>query len=190
MAAQGFIELLRLADRGKLRKENPFDSTLRWSGVAFSMLGCDFVAPLGDVAEVIYPPNCTAIPETADWAMGVANLRGRLLSLVDLVGFFSELSGYDDHRGTTGSGNNRSGNHKVMCLSHPEHYIGVRVEQVFGIEHFDIRSYFGQTHEQVDSLPDVLKSYCQGYFMSKNKPWSVFMLRNLLNDDRFMQPSR
>ena len=184
MAAQGFIELLRLADRGKRRKENPFDSTLRWSGVAFSMMGHDFVAPFGDVAEVIYPPSWTAIPHTADWALGITNLRGRLLSLVDLAGFIAEQSGLDYRSGATGS------HHKVMCLSHPEHFIGVWVDQVFGIEHFDIRSYFGQSHQQVDTLPAALKTYCQGYFVNQNKPWSVFMLRDLFNDTRFMNPSR
>ncbi len=173
MATKGFIELLRLADRGKKRQVSQIDPDQRWSGVAFEMLGKYFVAPLGDVAEVIYTPEWTHVPHTQAWSCGIANIRGRLLSITDLPAF---VSGKQSDIGRAG---------KVMCLTHPEHYCGVVVDQVFGIQHFNKQSYFKKSKE----LNGQLEQYCQGYFMDRNKPWHVFMLRDLLNSQRFMNPS-
>ena len=173
MAAKGFIELLRLADKGKKRQVSLIDPELRWSGVAFEMLGQYFVAPLGDVAEVIYTPEWTHVPKTQVWSCGVANIRGRLLSISDLPAFVSNIP-------TVFKSTN-----KVLCLTHPEHYCGVIVDQVFGIQHFNKRSYF----KTAENLPTNLKEFCQGYFLHQNKAWHVFLLRDLLKNQKFMSPS-
>ncbi|KAA8734439.1 chemotaxis protein CheW [Acinetobacter qingfengensis] len=173
MAAKGFIELLRLADRGKKRQVSQIDQTLRWSGVAFEILGRQFVAPLGDIAEVIYVPEWTPVPSTQKWACGVANIRGRLLSVSHLAAFLNH------------SVNEVKTDSKVLCLMHPKHYCGVIVDQVFGIQHFNQQSYF----KQANDLPPELQEFCQGYFMYQSKPWHVFMFRDLLNNPRFLSPS-
>ncbi len=173
MAAKGFIELLRLADRGKKRQVSLIEPDLRWSGVAFEMLGKYFVAPLGDVDEVIYVPEWTVLPNTKVWSCGIANLRGRLLSISSLPAFISNTA-VEIKR-----------NSKVLCLSHSEHYCGVLVDQVFGIQHFNKQSYFKKS----DELSEQLQEFCQGYFMYQNKAWHVFMLRDLLNSQNFMNPS-
>lgn len=173
MAANGFIELLRLADRGRKRQVSQIDAESRWSGVAFEMLGKYFVAPLGDVAEVIYTPEWTNVPNTKIWSYGVANIRGRLLSIADLSAFISN----------TPTTVKRSS--KVLCLTHSEHYCGVIVDQVFGIQHFNKHSYFKKS----DDLSESLTEFCHGYFLHQNKPWHVFMLRDLLNSQNFMNPS-
>lgn len=175
MATKGFIELLRLADKGKKRQVSQIDPELRWSGVAFEMLGQYFVAPLGDVAEVIYTPEWTVVPNTKIWSCGVANIRGRLLSIADLPAFISNVPTV--FKPTS----------KTLCLTHPEHYCGVIVDQVFGIQHFNKRSYFKKADDK--DLPHNLSEFCQGYFVYQNKPWHVFMLRDLLNNHNFMNPS-
>lgn len=50
MAANGFIELLRLAKRGNKNYVSNENEVNRWSGIAFEMMGQYFVAPLGEVA--------------------------------------------------------------------------------------------------------------------------------------------
>ncbi len=49
MAANGFIELLRLAKRGNRSYAASNNEVNRWSGIAFEMLGQYFVAPLGSL---------------------------------------------------------------------------------------------------------------------------------------------
>lgn len=89
MAANGFIELLRLSKRGNKNYASVQNEAERWSGIAFEMRGQYFVAPLGEVSEVIYPPKYTPVPNTQSWVKGLANIRGRLLSVSDLAHFIS-----------------------------------------------------------------------------------------------------
>lgn len=51
MAANGFIELLRLAKRGNKNYVTTENEVNRWSGIAFEMMGQYFVAPLGKLQK-------------------------------------------------------------------------------------------------------------------------------------------
>ena len=170
MAAKGFIELLRLSERGRRRQQNTTSDENRWSGIAFEMMGQYFVAPLGEVAEVLYVPKFTPVPKTHHWVKGLANIRGRLLSVVDLTAYISQ----ERSKSTK--------NQKVICIQHKEHYSGVLVDQVFGIQHFNKISFFSKFSE----LQPNLEKYCKGYFYQHNQRWHVFMLSQLIQDQNYM----
>lgn len=90
MASFGFIELLRLADLAKARATGRHDSDYtQWIGIAFEVGGQEFVAPMGEVSEILAVPELTPIPLTKPWLLGVANVRGRLLPLADLAKFLT-----------------------------------------------------------------------------------------------------
>ncbi|NUF53848.1 chemotaxis protein CheW, partial [Acinetobacter seifertii] len=116
MAANGFIELLRLSKRGNKNYASVQNEAERWSGIAFEMRGQYFVAPLGEVSEVIYPPKYTPVPNTQSWVKGLANIRGRLLSVSDLAHFIS------------GQRSAFSAAQKVLCISHQDQYVGLVVD--------------------------------------------------------------
>lgn len=56
--------------------------------VIFSLAGTEYAVPIMNVTEIGYPLNVTAVPNVPDWILGVANLRGDLISVVDLRMFF------------------------------------------------------------------------------------------------------
>lgn len=90
MASLGFIELLRLADLAKSRATGRHDADYtQWIGIAFEVGGQEFVAPMGEVSEILALPELTPIPRTKPWLLGVANVRGRLLPLADLAKFLN-----------------------------------------------------------------------------------------------------
>lgn len=173
MAANGFIELLRLSKRGNKNYTASQSETQRWSGIAFVLLGQYFVAPLGEVSEVIYPPKYTPVPNTQAWVRGLANIRGRLLSVSDLSHF---ISGNRSHFSPT---------QKVICISHQDHYVGLVVDQVLGIQHFSKKSFFSHNAD----LDKVFNTYCQGHFYQHHRQWHVFLLSHLLRDTTFMNAS-
>lgn len=37
-----------------------------------------------EVAEVVHPPQITSVPNVPEWLLGIANLRGEIISVVDL----------------------------------------------------------------------------------------------------------
>ena len=167
MAANGFIELLRLAKRGK-NNTSANQEVERWSGIAFEMLGQYFVAPLGEVSEVIYYPSFTPVPNSKSWLKGLANVRGRLLTITDLPAYFSGKGSKDTQ--------------KVLCVSHQDHYVGLAVDQVLGIQHFNKKSFFSKNVH----LESNLQKYCQGYFNQYQRHWNVFLFSKMLGDTEYM----
>src|SRR5690606_40471152 len=64
-----------------------------WAGIGFRMGERLFVAPMGEVGEILHEPRYTQLPGVKSWVKGVANVRGRLLPIMDLCGYFGlELS--------------------------------------------------------------------------------------------------
>ena len=173
MAANGFIELLRLSKRGNKNYASTENEVNRWSGIAFEMMGQYFVAPLGEVSEVIYPPKYTLVPNTQPWVVGLANIRGRLLSISDLSHYVS------------GKKSQNTQTQKVMCISHNDHYVGLVVDQVLGIQHFNKKSFFSR-HENLETN---LQEYCQGYFQQHNQQWNVFLFSQLLKNPKYLNAS-
>ena len=173
MAANGFIELLRLSKRGNQNYVDKESEVNRWSGIAFEMMGQYFVAPLGEVSEVIYPPKYTPVPNTQPWVVGLANIRGRLLSVSDLAQY---MSGHRSQYSPT---------QKVLCINHNDQYVGLVVDQVLGIQHFNKKGFFSKNND----LTEKLEPYCQGYFHQHNQAWNIFLFSRLLNDPKYMNAS-
>lgn len=170
MASRGFIELLRLADLAKARqtgRNNPDHE--HWQGVVFEIAGERFVAPLGEISEVLAMPELTPMPLTKSWLLGVANVRGRLLPLTDLAQFLGLTSLV------------RQKDRKVMVVDHGDTFVGLLVDQVLGIMRFVNTQYVAQ------ELPveSVFVRYQHGKFIKDGEDWQVFMPSLLVADERF-----
>ncbi len=44
------------------------------------------------VTEVIVPLTITPLPKTPEWVLGIANLRGKIISVIDLPGFWNKAN--------------------------------------------------------------------------------------------------
>jgi twitching motility protein PilI len=60
----------------------------QWNGIGFMLAGEHYVVPMGEVTEILHVPRFTQIPGVRPFLIGAANVRGRLLPLVDLDTFF------------------------------------------------------------------------------------------------------
>ncbi|MEC7121267.1 MAG: chemotaxis protein CheW [Pseudomonadota bacterium] len=171
MAARGFIELLRLAERGRQRSRGGRDGLVdRWSGVGFALAGHHFVAPLGEISEVLTVPEYTSVPGVQPWLRGLANVRGRLLPLTDLSLWMAQDQTRPDSR------------RKVMVIDQAGLFSGLIVDEVFGIQHFINSSYQNQTHQ----LPTQIMPYTQGCFHRDALNWHIFLPSRLVADSRFL----
>ena len=56
-----------------------------WSGIGFMLDGRRYVAPLEQVSEILTVPSYTRVPGVESWMKGVANVRGRLMAVMDLT---------------------------------------------------------------------------------------------------------
>lgn len=95
-----------------------------WSGIGFRLDEHWYVAPMGEVAEVLHEPRCTLMPGVKPWVKGVANLRGRLLPVMDLGAFLGlERSVARKQR-------------RVLVVEYQDVFVGLLVDEVVGMQHF------------------------------------------------------
>jgi len=63
--------------------------------VIFTLAGAEYAVPITNVIEIGRLLNVTPVPNVPDWVLGVANLRGDIISMVDLRAFLGmERTGY------------------------------------------------------------------------------------------------
>lgn len=146
------------------------DITPHWSGIGFELLGQRFVAPMGEVAEMLEIPAYARMPGVQSWVKGVANVRGRLLPIFDLAGFFGErLQGQRKGR-------------RILVLESDEVYSGLIVDRVFGMQHFPIDTY----QDGAAEVHAAVREFTQGEYAHAGQRWTVFSPRLLEQDGRFM----
>jgi len=93
--------------------------------ILFSLSGSDYAFPIDNVLEVSRPPDITSVPNLPEWVLGVTNLRGDILSLVDL-GLFLGLKP-----------NRASHTARMVVLKEvgQDFSVGVIIDQVHGIRY-------------------------------------------------------
>lgn len=140
-----------------------------WSGIGFRMGERYFVAPMGEIGEVLHEPRHTLLPGVKSWIKGVANVRGRLLPVMDLCGFFgSELSPLRKQR-------------RVLVVDHQEVFAGLTVDEVFGMQHFPVDTF----SEQLPPLEAAIEPFIHGVFQ-REQPWLVFSPHSLAKHQGFL----
>ncbi len=104
MSATASAAYIQLADYNRRCREQAKDLPMQqdavsyWSGVGFVMDGKKYVAPLDEVSEILSVPAYTRIPGARSWMKGVANVRGRLMTVMDLSGFLEKNSPVQEKR--------------------------------------------------------------------------------------------
>ncbi len=166
-----FAVLLDIAERSVSKAQglpSQVDIKPHWSGIGFMLAGHRFVAPMGEVAEILAQPPSTRLPGVQPWVRGVSNVRGRLLPLVDLESFFG---------GTMGSRKSR----RVLALELGELYTGLIVSEVFGMQHIPTDSF----RDDVPETLEPLKPFLAGSYYHNDITWSVFSPYKLAQNAEF-----
>jgi twitching motility protein PilI len=140
-----------------------------WSGIGFRMGERFFVAPMGEIGEVLHEPRITLLPGVKPWVKGVANVRGRLLPVMDLCGFFGgELSPLRKQR-------------RVLVVDHQEIFAGLTVDEVYGMQHFPVDTF----SESPPPLESAIAPFIVGVFL-REQPWLVFSPHALALNHEFV----
>lgn len=143
-----------------------------WVGVGFRIGGENFVASRDEVREVLMVPDAiTRIPATTRWMLGIANVRGQLLPLIDL-------------RLLLGGGRTAiDRNARVISVNHKEIPAGLVVEEVFGFRRFVDGEYTNTVPQTIARCEHLLS----GSFHRGSEAWPVFDLRALVQSEQFLQ---
>jgi twitching motility protein PilI len=126
---------------------------------------------MDDVAEIIPVPRIiTRVPGVKRWLLGIANLRGRVISVSDLRDLL------------TGRPMARLPGSQVVVLRSGEWDYGLLADEVIGMRHF------GPQHRlpELDAVDVSLRPYVLEAFLSDNQYWLVFNSNRLLTDPVFL----
>jgi twitching motility protein PilI len=142
-----------------------------WSGIAFRLDGNSLLVPMDQVVEILDFPVLSAVPLTQPWVRGMANIRGKLLPVIDLNGYLgNELVHVTDKT-------------RVLVIDYEGLYSGLVVDEVMGLKHFLDEDY---TEEGIE-VGALLQPYT-GYGYRRNEQvWGVFSLFALADSRQFLQ---
>ena len=113
----------------------------------------------------------TRVPGASRWLLGIANLRGHLLPLVDIKLLLG--SGRTTLRRTT----------RVISVNHREVPAGLVVDEVLGFRRF-------MDHEFADEAAETIvrcDRFLGGTFQRGDESWPVFNLFDLVESNMFLQ---
>lgn len=169
------FELLREIERRSASAQSGTGATSlasEWVGVGFRIGEEQFVANRDQVREVLMLPDAMSrVPGAKRWMLGIANLRGHLLPLIDVKLMLG--SGRTSLRRAT----------RVISVNHREIPAGLVVDEVLGFRRFGEQEYTDEARETIVRCD----RYISGAYKRGDEFWPIFNIFDLLESNLFLQ---
>ena len=141
-----------------------------WSGITFGLGEARLACNIDRVAEILPCPQSTPVPGAKAWIAGLANVRGELLTVIDLKCFL------------TGSRAQVRSNSRLLATSLNKAPIGLLIDEVFGQRHFlDSDAVAAQLPDDSPLHSVVTKQHQHGA-----ETWHELDLDRLFNSAEFL----
>ena len=144
-----------------------------WVGVGFRVGDAKLIASMSDIKEILDLPTFTEVPGVKSWVVGVANVRGSLLPIMDMKGF---LLGDDTKQRNKG---------RIIVIDYKGFNTGLIVEEVYGMRHF-------RESDETEDIPEIHESilpYVGRAYRRDDAHWPVFSFNEMTSDERFAHVS-
>ncbi len=141
-----------------------------WTGVGFRLHGQALVAAIDEIAEIMPLPPVTPVPMAQAWVVGLANVRGTLIPVIDL------------HHYLFGEPMGRNKRSRVLVARHESGDVGLLVEEMLGQRHFT-------TEDEVETpvVDEPMRPLVEGALQQGEAVWARIHFDRLFEQDRFMQ---
>ena len=147
------------------------DAPGSWRGIAFRLGGRILVSSIADVQEILAFPALTTVPGTQLWLLGVANVRGNLVPVVDLRCFIE---------GERAPHKERS---RVLLVRQSDSSVGVVVDEILGQRAFNDSNLIDGMAEEDDRY----QKYIPRFFDWNGTPYREFSMSALVRARDFTQ---
>ncbi|MBL4773136.1 MAG: purine-binding chemotaxis protein CheW, partial [Alcanivoracaceae bacterium] len=159
------FELLTEYERLSLKHSADIQKTEikdQWSGVGFKVDEINYVLAIDKIIEVLILTETTKIPGVLQWVLGLVNIRGNLIPIIDLKSFlFNKPTKITGHT-------------RMVVIQQVGGHVGLVVDEVFGQKHFTEKQIFDQSNL---SMKGPLK-YTKIAYKEDDRVW------NVLEDDK------
>lgn len=141
----------------------------QWQGLGFQLGGLRVASAMGEIGEILKLPKLAPLPGVKSWVLGIANVRGRLIPIIDL----------HEYLGLTPT--LPASQWRVVVVEDDDLVAGLLVEQSLGIQHFLEESFEDVATNDLDALGP----YVAGAFRHSGRLFYQIHLRAILRDEGF-----
>jgi twitching motility protein PilI len=140
-----------------------------WNGVIFRLGGARLAVNVDRIQEILPYPQATRVPGAKSWILGLANVRGTLLTVIDLALYL------------TGERSPVTADTRLLTGMLSKAPIGLMIDEVFGQRHFN-----DDASNDSDLHPDSpLKDIVSRQHKVGNEAWYELDLDRLFNASEF-----
>jgi twitching motility protein PilI len=168
-----FTKLLDYEQRSRTFEPGQAEGQLHggeWAGVIFRIGDERLACSIEQVHEFLPIPAFTPVPGTKPWILGLANVHGDLLTVIDLAWFLN------------GERSRVSMRTRLLAASLRGRPVGLLVDEVFGQRHFVTEE--GKAARLPKSSP--LKAFVHKQYRSGKEVWREFDLDTLFTTPEFL----
>lgn len=140
-----------------------------WDGVVFRLGPHRMTVSITEVDEILPLTQTTPVPGATDWLLGLANVRGNLVSIVDLGWFLF------------GSRTPITARTRLILTRLQGRFLGLIVDEVYGQRHFNINDTLDERLDDNSLGVRIERIYFQG-----DERWARFRMNHLLSDPKFL----
>ncbi len=144
-----------------------------WVGVGFRIGDSRLIASMADVKEILHLPDITKVPGVKSWIIGIANVRGSLLPIMDMKSY---LLGEDIKNRQKG---------RVIVIDYKGFNTGLVVEEIYGMRHFRE----GDSSTDVPEVHESMSAFISGAYKQDDEHWPVFSFNEMTRDEKFSHAS-
>ena len=173
LARRPFEALRELQRRAVERRTGRVDAPAEWVGIGLQLGDARYVVPREEVREVMQRPPLTRVPGADDWLLGLANVRGQLIPIVDLRQLCGLPAAQTDRRT------------RVILVNSDEAPMGVQVDEVFGFRRF-VADDRVTGHDASGGGAGV---FLDGMFRREGEDWPVLSFFKVLQNERLLSAS-
>jgi twitching motility protein PilI len=141
-----------------------------WAGVIFRIGEVRLTCSIEDVSEFLPIPAFTPVPGTKPWILGLANVRGDLLTIIDLAWFLN------------GERTTVTMRTRLLAATLRGRPVGLLVDEVFG------QRQFVSTEGKNTRLPrkSPIREYVHKQYRSGKEIWQELDLETLFSAAEFL----
>ncbi len=147
------------------------DAPGSWRGIAFRLGSRNLVSSIEEVQEILAFPALTTVPGTQIWLLGVANVRGNLVPVVDLRCFIE---------GERAPHKERS---RVLLVRQAGSSVGVVVDEILGQRAFND----GNLIDDMTEEDERYEKFIPRFFDWNGTPYREFSMSALVRARDFTQ---
>ena len=141
----------------------------RWSGVGFKVHETNYVLAIDKIVEVLIITETTKIPGIAPWVLGLGNIRGNLLPIVDFKAFlYKKPTKITAHT-------------RMVVIDQLVGQVGLVVDEVYGQKHFLKK----QMQKKSEPVKKEEVEYSQIAYKDEESIWNVLEDELLINNSAF-----